>query len=132
MSSKKQGRPKKPILIETSCVFAVCNQQGQMREYIDKQRYCMIIQNSVFEVAVGVPNKVNDECRIDKVFWHEHGYNVPTLARHDCEHCNFYKSKYVWKLVPYYSADVKYTWTVEKQGRGHEKNKGRTEKKKDD
>ena len=132
MNEKKLGRPKKPIIIDTRCVFAVCNQKGQMREYIDRQKYCMIIQNSVFEIAVGVPNKVDDQCRIDKIFWRDHGYNVTTLARHDCEHCKFFKSKYAWRLVPYHTNDVKYTWKVEKQGRNHEKNKGRTEKKTND
>lgn len=132
MSDKKLGRPRKEIHVNNLCVFAVCNQRGRMRDYIDNQRYCMIIQNAAFELALGIANYVPDKSKVDKVFWREHGYNVTTLSRHDCDGCPFYKNKNVWELVPYISEETKGSWKVEKRGAKHAKDKGRSEKKTDD
>lgn len=112
------GRPKanKDVKIDESCVFALCNQRGKMREMIGSQKYCMVIQNNCFEQSRHVYEEDPAGKYIDQKTWEEYGYEqVCTVPKHYCKGCAFYLPVSEYKLVPR-SINARYAWIVEKRG----------------
>lgn len=111
-------RPKKqkaPITVNSKCVFALCNQYGEMKKKIGSQKYCMIIQNAVFEGNKTITTIDPEEKVVDQALWAEYGYeDVYKVERHTCEGCAFFKDIEKYKLVPS-SIPARYAWTVERR-----------------
>ena len=111
------GRPakKKQILINNKCVFAICNQYGEMKEKAGKQKYCMIINNANFEGNIFLAERDPEEKVVDQALWAEYGYeDVYKAEMHTCEGCAFFKDIEKYKLVPS-SIPARYAWTVERR-----------------
>lgn len=112
----ERGRPKKEkSQTDSNCVFAVQNQVGKMKDMIGNQKHCMIIQNAVFESAIGVPEKDNSGYFIDQELWDRNGYeDVIKVPKHECAGCAFFKDIKEYVLIPS-NLKVRYAWEVRKR-----------------
>lgn len=111
-------RPRKEnneVVTDKTCVFALDNQKGKMKEMIGNQKYCMVIQNTCFEASQHVQEHDGTGYFIDQELWNKYEYDdVCTIPKHSCEGCAFYLPVEEFKLVPS-KLKVRYAWTVERR-----------------